>query len=122
MALKGAFQMPQKNLLSKDPPYEVAVALRELGSNLRTARLRRRITMEDAAERIGTGVRAVRDAEAGKPTTSIAVYYALLWLYGLILDARTVASPIKDEEGLKLAMSREPKIARAARGGMDNDF
>ncbi|MDR1815582.1 MAG: hypothetical protein LBR00_02730 [Clostridiales Family XIII bacterium] len=114
--------MPQKNLLSKDPPYEVAVALRELGSNLRTARLRRRITMEDAAERIGTGVRAVRDAEAGKPTTSIAVYYALLWLYGLILDARTVASPIKDEEGLKLAMSREPKIARAARGGMDNDF
>jgi transcriptional regulator with XRE-family HTH domain len=40
-----------------------------LGGNLRTARLRRDLTINEAAEKIGTGSRAVSDAERGKPST-----------------------------------------------------
>jgi hypothetical protein len=36
------------------------------------------------AEKIGTGKRAVADAEKGKPSTGIAVYTAMLWALDLI--------------------------------------
>ncbi len=77
--------------------------------------------IEDAATRIGTGVRAVMDAEKGKPSTGIVVYAALLWLYGLMDPIGELAEPTRDKEGL----SREGAKARArARkdGGLDNDF
>ena len=51
------------NKLQKTPPYPVEQALKRLGENLRTARTRRRMTIEDVAQRIGTGKRAVMDAE-----------------------------------------------------------
>ena len=71
--------MPARNPLSEAPPYAVESALRRLGQDLRTARLRRNLTLDDVAAKIGAGRRAVADAERGKPTTSVATYAALLW-------------------------------------------
>jgi transcriptional regulator with XRE-family HTH domain len=51
--------------------------LKHLGANLRTARIRRRFTREQIAQKIGVGIRAVSDAEKGKPSSSIAIYMAL---------------------------------------------
>jgi len=113
--------MPQKNLLTKSPPYAVDEAIKTLGRNLRTARLRRNITMEEAAERIGAGVRAVREAEYGKPTTSVAVYFALMWLYDLLPAQYGLADPDTDTEGKRLAGLREPKRAYPVKG-INNDF
>ena len=113
--------MPQKNLLAAVPPYAVEETVRRLGGNLRTARLRRNMSIADAASRIGTGVRAVRDAEHGKATTAIGVYFALMWLYDLLPAPDILADPDADAEGKRLVMLREPK--RAGRGkSMDNDF
>ena len=53
----------QENLLTTAPPYEIEQAIKRLGANLRTARLRRNLTIAEVAERIGTGVRPVADAE-----------------------------------------------------------
>lgn len=113
--------MVAKNKLQTAPPYQVEQALKRLGENLRTARVRRNITMHDAATRIGTGPRAVMDAEKGKPSTGIAVYVALLWLYDLLGALEELADPLKDKEGLALEASKARARARKSRG-LDNDF
>jgi transcriptional regulator with XRE-family HTH domain len=109
------------NSLLEAQPYPVEQALRKLGGNLRTARLRRGLTIHEAAEKIGTGPRAVSDAERGKPSTGIAVYAALLWLYDLLGAFEDIANPSKDEQGLTLASRRGRVRARRSRG-LDNDF
>ncbi|MGB6828441.1 MAG: helix-turn-helix transcriptional regulator [Terracidiphilus sp.] len=111
----------RRNTLIEAQPYPVEQALKKLGANLRKARLRRHLTIEDAAEKIGTGLRAVSDAERGKASTGIAVYAALLWAYDLLQPFEELANPLKDEQGLTLA-SRHDRV-RARRGrGLDNDF
>ncbi len=73
------------------------------------------------AERIGTGVRAVREAENGKVSTSAGVYAALLWAYDLLSPLNRIADPREDKEGLALAAAKESKRARKG-GGLDSDF
>jgi transcriptional regulator with XRE-family HTH domain len=113
--------MAARNQLLEAPPYPVEQALTRLGHNLRTARIRRRLTIEEAAEKIGTGPRAVMDAEKGKASTGIAVYAALLWLYGLSQSFEDLANPGKDEQGLALAGAKGKTRARKS-GSLDNDF
>lgn len=113
--------MPRKNTLTEAPPYAVEQSLRRLGANLRTARLRRNLTIEDVAEKIGTGPRPVSEAEKGKPSVSAAVYIALIWVYDLLGQMSEVADPTRDEEGLALAALRERERARE-KSGLDNDF
>ena len=113
--------MVARNQLLTAPPFPVEQAVIRLGHNLRTARIRRKYTIEEVAEKIGTGPRAVMDAEKGKPSTSIAVYSALLWIYGLNQPLEDLASPLKDEQGLRLAGAKEKTRARKG-GGLDNDF
>src|SRR5471032_1649165 len=113
--------MPARNTLLLAPPYPVELALTELGANLRTARLRRNLTVEEVAQKIGAGRRAVSDAERGKPTTSVAIYAALLWAFDLLAHMHSLADPARDQEGQVLARSKAR--IRARRGeALDNDF
>jgi DNA-binding XRE family transcriptional regulator len=68
--------MANKNPLLQAPPYPVEQALKRLGENLRVARIRRELTIKEAAEKIGTGRRAVMEAEKGKASTASGVYAA----------------------------------------------
>ena len=113
--------MTAKNTLITAPPYAVEQTLKRLGANLRTARLRRNLTIGDVAERIGTGPRPVSDAEKGKPSTSAAVYIALLWAYDLLGQIEHVADPASDEEALAPSMSRERARTRKQEG-LDSEF
>ena len=113
--------MTARNNLVTTPPYAVEQSLKRLGADLRTARLRRKLTVETMAAKIGTGIRAVTDAEKGKPSTGIAVYAGLLWALDLLDQLNDVAAPDKDDEGQTLALSREPARARA-KTGLNNDF
>jgi len=102
-----------RNFLTNAPPFKVEASVKQLGSNLRVARIRRSLTVKQAAESIGTGVRAVLDAEKGKPTTGIAVYTALLWKYQLLDKMADLADPLKDDIGIRLASrKKEPKRVR----------
>lgn len=109
------------NKLLLAPPYLVEQTLKHLGANLRIARLRRNLTIEEVAEKIGTGVRAVRDAEKGKPSTATVIYLALLWAFDLIHQIDELADPTKDEKGQILALARERGRARHKKEA-DNDF
>jgi transcriptional regulator with XRE-family HTH domain len=103
------------------PPYPVEETLKTLGANLRIARLRRNLTLDDVAEKIGTNRKSIADAEKGKSSTSIGVYAALLWTFDLIDQLADVATPVRDQEGLTLALARERTNARRVTG-LDNDF
>ncbi len=113
--------MAARNQLFEAPPYPVRQALSRLGANLRTARIRRNYTIEEVAQRIGTGRRAVMDAEKGKASTGIGVYAALLWVYDLLPPFNDLASPAKDEHGLALAAAKE-KVRARKRVELDSDF
>lgn len=113
--------MTARNKLLTAPPYAVEMTLKGLGANLRTARLRRNLTIAEVAEKIGTGARAVADAEKGKPSTGIVVYAALLWALDLLDQLDVVASPESDQEGQTLALARERSRARP-KTELNNDF
>jgi len=113
--------MPARNPLLAAPPYQVDQALKTFGANLRTARLRRNMSIEDVAAKIGVGRHVVADAEKGKPSTGIAIYAGLLWAFGLTEQLAHVADPDEDEEGRLLAKGRERLHARTPKV-LDNDF
>jgi DNA-binding XRE family transcriptional regulator len=91
-------RMSKANLLRSTPPFEVESALQRLGANLKTARLRRGLTVAEVAEKIGTGSRAVADAEKGRPGTAIATHLALLWAYDLLQQvAEKISRAVADD-------------------------
>jgi transcriptional regulator with XRE-family HTH domain len=76
-----------------------------LGANIRTARLRRNLSIAEVAAKIGVDRHVIGDAERGKPTTSIAIYAGILWAMGLVGPLGRLASPESDEQGTLLAMA-----------------
>lgn len=113
--------MVQRNILTNTPPFAVEKSLKSLGENLKTARLRRGMSIKEVADKIGTGVRVVRNAEQGKPTTSVVIYMALLWAYDLLQAVDDLANPLNDEIGLRLLEAKQPKRSKSKKV-MDNDF
>jgi transcriptional regulator with XRE-family HTH domain len=113
--------MAKKNLLLTAPPHEVERAIKRLGADLRTARTRRNLTVAHVAEKIGTGLRAVLDAEKGKASTGLAVYAALLWAYDLLDQFDEVGTPARDERGMALALTHDRKRPRKSEE-LSDDF
>jgi transcriptional regulator with XRE-family HTH domain len=114
--------MPRSNLLLRQPPSAVERVLVEVGAALRLARVRRGWSRAQLAERIGTGVRAIADAEAGKPATAIGITLGMLWALGLLEHYAALADPARDTEGQRLARARERTRAPTRSGGDDRDF
>lgn len=113
--------MANTSKITESPPAAVEEALRRLGRNIRIARLRRKLRIEDVAERIGASRFTVSDLEKGKPATSAAAYFGALWALGLIDQAAELADPDRDEEGKTLESARQPTQAPRRRR-LDNDF
>ena len=110
-----------KSILLNAPPYEVERALTRLGQNLRNARLLRNLTIEEVAQKIGTGTRSVMQAERGHPGTGVAVYAALLWVYGLLDPLAALADPQDDRVGLAAAARRQ-RARKSADLALTDDF
>ena len=55
-------------------PSEVLSQLRRIGSGIKTARVRRHMTQEELAERVGTSLQTIQKIEGGSPGTRIASY------------------------------------------------
>ena len=113
--------MPRVSKISKSPPAAVEDILNRLGHNIRTARLRRKLSRKELAERVGISRYVLADIEKGKPTTAIAAYLGTLWVLGLLRDMREVADPDRDQEGKILERARSPKTA-PKRKTIDDDF
>ncbi len=107
--------------IARTPPAAVEDALRRLGGNIRTARLRRNLTQAQLAGRMGVSRFVVADIERGKPTTGAAACLGALWGLGLLAHMRDVAEPDRDHEGRTLERARNPARARRQRA-MSDDF
>lgn len=86
--------------------------LRQLGANIREARLKRRLPMSVVAERANTSRPTLSRLEKGDPAVSIGIYAATLQALGLLGDLHALADPSTDTVGQELAMAALPKRAR----------
>ena len=100
--------MPARSMLLLAPPHPVELALKELGSNLRTARLRRNLTIED-------GRRTWQAISQRRDLCSPA------WALDPLADMQSLADPAPDQEGQVLARSKARDRARRGEA-LDNDF
>jgi len=74
--------------------------LKELGEHIQLARLRRRLSADQVAERSGISRKTVYNIEQGSPTVAMGSYLQVLFVLGLEKDLSTVAAA--DPLGRKL--------------------
>lgn len=84
--------------------------IQALGSRLRAARLRRRLTQAVVAARVGVTKQTLAKLEAGNPTTSLATLLRLLDVLGLGADIDRIA--VDDELGRRLQDLAQPAPPR----------
>lgn len=82
------------------PPGAIA-SLRLLGERLAVARLRRKESQVQWAQRLGVSAPTVIRMEKGDPTVSMGVYATALWLLGLSEGLADLADPAKDLRALE---------------------
>jgi transcriptional regulator with XRE-family HTH domain len=111
--------MARTTVFQKKIPAALNAAIVEFSARLQMARKRRKLSIRQVADKLGVGVRAVSDAEKGKPTTAVSTYIGLLWVYGLLGDMKNVANPMNDIEGLRLEALAKNKSIKSE---LDNDF
>ncbi|MBI3864468.1 MAG: hypothetical protein HY290_21510 [Planctomycetia bacterium] len=99
-------------------PLPVQKALRALGSDMRDARLRRRIPTALMAERAGISRTTLVKAEKGDAGVSMGIYATLLFVLGLIDRLEELATAGRDDVGLALEQERLPKRIRLRRHGV----
>lgn len=93
---------------------------KKLGVNLRYARLARRMTQQELADRVDTTRQAIANIEAGLPSR---FYIEVIWALGLDAQLLTATSAEKDVVGRSLAYGSLPKRATKPRTtGDSNEF
>ncbi len=96
---------------STSPHPVVARLLRELGENIRLARLRRGFSMELVAQRAGMSRTTLRAVESGEPAVTLGSYANVLHSLGLHEDLVRVGRD--DALGRKLQDAKLPTRRRA---------
>ena len=71
-----------------------------LGENIRLARLRRKLSVAQVAERAGISRATLWQIERGKPTVAMGAYFQVLFVMGLEADFLKLAAD--DELGRKI--------------------
>src|SRR3569833_344605 len=97
-------------------PIPARRALRNLGSNIRAARLRRRIPMSIIAERASICRATLDKIEKGEGGVSIGSYATVLFTLGLVARLGEIAALQNDPLGMRLEADVLPKRIRTARG------
>lgn len=98
--------------ISEIMPSKVRRSLAELGQNIRTARLRRRITVEMMLERTGMSKATYRKVEQGDPMVAVGSYAMCLLALGFGTVLGEIAAPQEDETALMMDRAKLPQRVR----------
>jgi transcriptional regulator with XRE-family HTH domain len=112
--------MSKQNLTPESAPAAVLDVVRAVGANIATARLRRRMTLEEMAAKAGISKETAARVESGRVTTSMGAYAAALWVLGLHHSLGEAGAPEADREGTTLAAARLGRRARPRREVSDD--
>lgn len=93
-------------------PVPVQRALRKLGSDIRDARLRRRISTRVMAERASISRTTLNKVEKGEAGVSLGIYATVLFVLGFHDRLADLADLKSDAVGLELADEYLPKRIR----------
>lgn len=85
------------------PPPAARRAVIKLGDDIRTARLRRNLSMEVVASRAATSRPTLAKIERGDPTVSIGIVAAVLQSLNLLDGLASLADVTNDATGIALA-------------------
>lgn len=100
---------------SGKPSVAVNRTLRELGQNLKTARLRRRLQAATVAERAFISRQTLTKVEKGDPGVAMGIYASVMLALGSLDQLKDVAAPALDAVGLQLEEQQLPKRVRYKR-------
>jgi len=93
-------------------PLPVKRALAKFGQDIRSARLRRRITTTMMADRAFITRTTLRKVENGNPGVSLGICATVMFVLGLTPRLADLADTRSDEVGLQLEEERLPKRIR----------
>src|SRR5215212_99722 len=93
----------------KSLPLPVKRALKKLGSDIRDARKRRRISTVTMSERAMINRRTLLKVERGEPSVSMGIYATVLFILGMTDRIADIADPSHDQIGLDLEGENLPK-------------
>jgi transcriptional regulator with XRE-family HTH domain len=91
------------------PPPAARRAIRKLGEDIRTARLRRNLSMEIVANRAATSRSTLTRIEKGDTAVSIGIVAAVLQALNLLEGLANLADAAEDSVGLRLSKDNLPK-------------
>ncbi len=94
-------------------PLPVKRALTKLGADIKSARLRRRITTTLMAQRACVARSTLQKVEQGDPGVSLGVYATVLFILGLSARIGNLADA--DSVGLQLDEDRLPQRVRVSK-------
>ena len=95
-------------------PPAVAAALARLGEHLALARVRRKQSQREWAQRLGVSVPTLIRLEKGDPGVGAGIVATALWLVGRVAALGELADPQQDRGALELDL-REATRRRAVR-------
>jgi len=95
-------------------PEQVKRSLVNLGESLAIARVRRKQSQKDWANRIGVSIPTLIKMERGDPSVSMSVYATALWIMGRSSELGSLAAPESDLGALELDV-RAAKKKRSVR-------
>jgi DNA-binding XRE family transcriptional regulator len=95
-------------------PEQVKRSLVNLGESLAIARVRRKQSQKDWANRIGVSIPTLIKMERGDPSVSMSVYATALWMIGRSSELGSLAAPESDLGAIELDV-RAAKKKRSIR-------
>lgn len=102
-----------KGTIAKRMPRKLTANLQLVGEQIRLARLRRNLTLEQVAERASCSLPTLNGVEKGKPTVSIGIFLRVL--YALQLEDDILLLAKDDSLGRTLQDLGLPQRARASK-------
>ena len=92
--------------------FGVEELLQQVGQNIRTARIRRNLTILELANRVHVDERTISRLEKGDPSINFKNLVTVLMVLGLEDSVFDIAHPNADEVGRALELQKQPKRVR----------